>query len=68
MGQVCIAGAITGWGVTAVVVPVEQVKARLQVQYFLPPGQKHEYSGPIDCLKKLYKNNGIAGFYRGNFK
>ena len=23
------------------------------------------YKGPLDCAYKLYKNNGLAGFYKG---
>jgi solute carrier family 25 (mitochondrial carnitine/acylcarnitine transporter), member 20/29 len=42
--QTAIAGAITGPLVSIVVVPVEQVKARLQVQYALPKGFKNSFN------------------------
>lgn len=63
VSQTCVAGAITGALVTFVVVPVEQIKARLQVQYSSKETQI--YSGPIDCSRKLIKNNGILGLYKG---
>jgi len=60
-----IAGFISGVGVSFVVTPIEQIKARLQVQYSIP-GAIQTYSGPIDCCKKLIKNNGIIhGMYNG---
>lgn len=41
-----------------------QVKARLQVQYHDPASRR--YTGPIDCVRKLVKNNGIiGGLYQG---
>ena len=47
-------------------VPIEQIKARLQVQYELKKGVEPTYKGPIDCMIKLIKNNGIiGGLYKG---
>lgn len=58
----CIAGLGAGMTVSFVAAVVEQVKARLQVQY---DAKTKLYSGPIDCLVKVYKSNGIRGVYRG---
>ncbi|CAK9441005.1 uncharacterized protein LODBEIA_P48740 [Lodderomyces beijingensis] len=59
-----IAGFGSGMTVSFVAAPVEQIKARLQVQY----GAKTRlYTGPIDCLKKVYDSAGIRGIYRGLF-
>ncbi|KAJ2997935.1 hypothetical protein HDV02_005030 [Globomyces sp. JEL0801] len=41
---------------------IEVLKANLQIQY---GKDTTRYSGPIDCAKKLYKDQGIAGIYRG---
>lgn len=53
-----IAGIFAGWTVSFIAAPVENVKARLQVQYHdLRAGktakQAVKYAGPIDCVQKL---------------
>jgi len=40
---------------------------RLQVQYKLAAGEKPQFAGPIDCVKKLFKARGIRGLYVGWF-
>lgn len=60
----CIAGIMSGWTVSFVAAPFEQIKARLQVQYHRV-GEKPRYSGPIDCTTKLVRNHGIFGLYHG---
>ncbi|GMM38967.1 hypothetical protein DASC09_063060 [Saccharomycopsis crataegensis] len=60
----CLAGLGAGWTVSFVAAPVEQVKARLQIQY---DAKSKLYAGPIDCLFKVVKNSGITGLYRGLF-
>ncbi|CAO3642709.1 unnamed protein product [Cunninghamella blakesleeana] len=57
-----IAGLAGGLTVSFVATPVEQIKARLQVQY---DATTKVYSGPIDCIRKVVKNNGIQGLWRG---
>ena len=59
-----IAGIMAGSTVSFIAAPVEHIKARLQVQY---AAQKSErlYSGPIDCLTKIYKHHGVRGVYHG---
>ena len=63
--EIMAAGAVTGWIVSFVVCPVEQIKARLQVQYAQPKGVPQLYKGPIDCARQLIRNNGILGLYKG---
>lgn len=46
-----LAGLAGGLTVSFVATPVEQIKARLQVQY---DGIK-VYKGPIDCIRKVVK-------------
>lgn len=61
MGHV-IAGLGSGWTVSFVAAPIEQFKARLQVQY---DAKTKIYTGPIDVVKKLYGISGIRGIYSG---
>jgi len=58
-----LAGVVAGIASCVVVTPIEQVKARLQVQYSETSTKR--YTGPIDCVKQLIRNNGILGLYRG---
>ncbi|GAM18499.1 hypothetical protein SAMD00019534_016740 [Acytostelium subglobosum LB1] len=58
--EIMLSGAITGWVVSFVATPIETVKSKLQVQY---SGIKL-YNGPIDCIKKTLKSEGIVGLYR----
>ncbi|KAI8897695.1 mitochondrial carrier domain-containing protein [Globomyces pollinis-pini] len=60
--QHALAGLGTGIVVSFVATPIEVLKANLQIQY---GKDTTRYSGPIDCAKKLYKDQGIAGIYRG---
>mmetsp|Transcript_6857 Transcript_6857/g.6793 ORF Transcript_6857/g.6793 Transcript_6857/m.6793 type:complete len:307 (-) Transcript_6857:677-1597(-) len=57
-----IAGLGSGWTVSFVAAPIEQFKARLQVQY---DAKTKIYSGPLDVAKKLYQTTGIRGIYSG---
>ncbi|KAG1506498.1 hypothetical protein G6F53_009649 [Rhizopus delemar] len=57
-----LAGLAGGITVSFVATPVEQIKARLQVQY--DSGNK-VYKGPIDCVKQVVRNNGIFGLWQG---
>ncbi|KAF2126828.1 mitochondrial carnitine/acylcarnitine carrier protein [Dothidotthia symphoricarpi CBS 119687] len=58
------AGTMAGLTVSFVAAPVEHIKARLQVQYQADKS-KRLYSGPIDCLQKIYRGHGIPGVYHG---
>lgn len=57
-----IAGLGSGWTVSFVAAPIEQFKARLQVQY---DSKSRTYKGPIDVVKKLYNIGGIRTIYSG---
>ncbi|XP_030756717.1 mitochondrial folate transporter/carrier-like [Sitophilus oryzae] len=41
--------------------PIWVVKTRLCLQV----GENQKYNGTIDCLSKIYKSEGIVGYYRG---
>ncbi|KAF0444019.1 mitochondrial carrier [Gigaspora margarita] len=60
--QHTLAGAGAGITVSFVATPIEQIKARLQVQY---DSTTKLYNGPIDCARKLVRNNGIRGLWFG---
>ncbi|KAL7311081.1 hypothetical protein PS15m_008892 [Mucor circinelloides] len=57
-----LAGLAGGITVSFFATPVEQIKARLQVQY---DAKSKTYSGPIDCIRKVVRNNGIFGLWQG---
>uniref|UniRef100_A0A914LLD3 Mitochondrial carnitine/acylcarnitine carrier protein n=1 Tax=Meloidogyne incognita TaxID=6306 RepID=A0A914LLD3_MELIC len=57
------AGAIAGIFTTSVMVPGERIKCILQVQH--SGGAAQKYDGPVDVVKKLYKEGGIKSIYRG---
>lgn len=57
------AGALAGIFTTAVMVPGERIKCILQVQSMGHSTVK--YDGPLDVVKKLYKEGGIRSIYRG---
>ncbi|XP_065845992.1 mitochondrial carnitine/acylcarnitine carrier protein-like [Oscarella lobularis] len=57
------AGAISGVFTTSVMVPGERIKCILQIQ--TGAGGKPEYSGPVDVAKKVFKQSGIRGLYKG---
>lgn len=57
-----IAGLGSGMTVSFVAAPIEQFKARLQVQY---DAKTTLYKGPVDVARKLYGTSGIRGIYSG---
>ncbi|KAJ9106795.1 hypothetical protein QFC20_003979 [Naganishia adeliensis] len=60
--ELCAAGAFAGVANTIVSGPVEHIRIRLQTQPNVTPKL---YNGPLDCIKKLYAANGIAGVFKG---
>ncbi|XP_043801182.1 congested-like trachea protein isoform X1 [Apis laboriosa] len=59
--QLFYAGAFSGIFTTIIMAPGERIKCLLQTQQ----GIKSKYSGPIDCMKQLYKEGGIKSIYKG---
>lgn len=57
-----IAGLGSGFTVSFVAAPVEQIKARLQVQY---DAHTRLYTGPVDAAMKVFQKLGIRGIYLG---
>ncbi|KAM0285632.1 hypothetical protein ACHAQH_001338 [Verticillium albo-atrum] len=59
-----IAGIMAGATVSFIAAPVEHVKARLQIQYAADKAGRL-YSGPIDCVRKIWRFHGLRGIYHG---
>ncbi|KAI9302552.1 mitochondrial carrier domain-containing protein [Cunninghamella echinulata] len=65
-GQFYLAGAASGIANSIVSGPVEHIRTRLQVQTSSSAGSSGLYfKGPIDAIKKIYSNYGLAGIYKG---
>lgn len=58
-------GALAGVFTTIVMVPGERIKCLLQVQSGGNAPSGVYYKGPLDVVKKLYKQGGITSIYRG---
>lgn len=57
------AGAFSGIFTTVIMSPGERIKCLLQIQQ----GSANKvYDGPLDVVKKLYKEGGIKSVYRGS--
>ncbi|KAK9889496.1 hypothetical protein WA026_004774 [Henosepilachna vigintioctopunctata] len=63
-GQYFIAGAFSGIFTTLIMAPGERIKCLLQIQQ--GANAPKIYSGPVDVVKKLYKEGGIRSIYRGS--
>ncbi|XP_066601610.1 mitochondrial carnitine/acylcarnitine carrier protein [Prorops nasuta] len=62
--QLFYAGAFSGIFTTSVMAPGERIKCLLQIQH---ADIKPKYNGPVDCIKKLYKEGGLRSIYKGSF-
>ncbi|KAG0612914.1 hypothetical protein M758_6G062100 [Ceratodon purpureus] len=61
------AAGLAGAGVGFILCPTELVKCRLQVQAkdITHAAEQTLYAGPLDCVRKILKNEGINGLFRG---
>ncbi|KAJ2557845.1 mitochondrial aspartate-glutamate transporter agc1 [Coemansia sp. RSA 1933] len=59
-----VVGAIAGGIGAAVVYPIDLVKTRMQNQRVAVVGEMM-YKNSIDCFRKVIRNEGILGLYRG---
>jgi solute carrier family 25 carnitine/acylcarnitine transporter 20/29 len=62
LSQFYLAGAFAGITNTVLSTPIEHIRIRLQTQ---PHGAARLYSGPGDCIAKIYRSAGVPGIYRG---
>ncbi|KAK9720277.1 Mitochondrial carrier protein ymc2 [Basidiobolus ranarum] len=75
LSQLYVAGAASGVANSIVSGPVEHIRTRLQVQTSSAPAiasgagsqvpSKVFYTGPVDCIQKIYKSHGLRGIYKG---
>ncbi|KAG6877832.1 hypothetical protein C0993_003494 [Termitomyces sp. T159_Od127] len=57
-------GAIAGYALWAIIYPIDMIKSRMQTDGFSPStGQK--YSSTLDCVRKVWRADGIGAFTRG---
>lgn len=59
MGERFLAGSLAGITSQTIIYPMEVLKTRLTVR------KTGEYNGVMDCVRGLYKANGVRAFYRG---
>jgi len=57
-----LVGCITGGTVMVITSPLWVTKTRLCLQY---ENSVKQYDGMVDCLRKIYKLEGLRGLYRG---
>ncbi|XP_057411707.1 mitochondrial carnitine/acylcarnitine carrier protein isoform X1 [Balaenoptera acutorostrata] len=60
--QLFAAGMLSGVFTTGIMTPGERIKCLLQIQ---ASSGETKYTGALDCAKKLYKEAGIRGIYKG---
>ncbi|KAG1785371.1 mitochondrial carrier domain-containing protein [Suillus plorans] len=57
-------GAAAGYALWAVIYPIDMIKSRMQTDGFTPStGQK--YASAWDCVRKVWRSEGISAFTRG---
>ncbi|KAJ6590597.1 L-ornithine transporter [Mycena vulgaris] len=61
-----VIGSFAGIVSEVIEYPADLAKVRLQAQLLTPPtDESQRFKGPVDCLKKTWKNEGFRGLYRG---
>ena len=58
-----VSGAIAGIFSVSITYPTDLIRRRLQLQGF--DSSVPQYTGILDCCRKIFKTEGIVGFYRG---
>ncbi|SNX83708.1 related to calcium-binding mitochondrial carrier protein [Melanopsichium pennsylvanicum] len=58
-------GGIAGSVGATIVYPIDLVKTRMQNQRSSVVGEPLMYKNSIDCVKKVFRNEGLRGFYSG---
>ena len=58
-----MSGGICGCFAVTIMYPSDLIRRRLQIQTF--DKSVPQYSGIIDCIRKIVKSEGIPGLYRG---
>ncbi len=67
-----IAGGVAGFAQCIICSPMELAKTRMQIQgrgesrrAYHSRSHEADYKGPVNCLKRIYRYEGIRGVYRG---
>ena len=60
-----VAGGVAGCISKTIAAPIDRVKLLLQTQKVNPDVAK-QYNGAFDCLKRVYREQGLISFWRGN--
>ncbi|CAO1621451.1 unnamed protein product [Parajaminaea phylloscopi] len=58
-------GGIAGASGATLVYPIDLVKTRMQNQRSSVVGEPQLYKNSLDCVKKVFRNEGFKGFYSG---
>jgi solute carrier family 25 (adenine nucleotide translocator) protein 4/5/6/31 len=64
-----LAGGVAGAITTTITYPIQRVKQLLQTQDRIPAiasGEVPRYAGIADCFKRVYREEGLPAFWRGN--
>jgi solute carrier family 25 carnitine/acylcarnitine transporter 20/29 len=61
LAEIAMSGSAAGLAQAFVASPIEMIKVRLQIQN---SGAKL-YSGPFDCARKIVRESGVRGLFRG---
>lgn len=62
--EYAIAGGFSALPTTLIAAPMERIKVLLQVDG--QSANQQRYSGPIDCIRQVYKEGGIKSLFRGS--
>ncbi|KAI0088140.1 mitochondrial carrier [Irpex rosettiformis] len=63
-GYAILFGAAAGYALWAVIYPIDMIKSRMQTDGFTPStGQK--YTSTLDCVRTVWRTEGIGAFTRG---
>jgi len=60
-----LAGLTTGTIGISIASPTDLLKVRLQAEGRLPPNVPRRYKGTLDAFGKIYREEGITGFWKG---
>ncbi|CAH1431340.1 unnamed protein product [Lactuca virosa] len=63
-GKLAIASSMSKVLASLMTYPHEVIRSRLQEQGQVRNTENH-YAGVVDCVKKVFRKDGVAGFYRG---
>jgi len=58
-------GILAGWSLWLTAYPLDVIKSRMQTDAFPSQGNLRQYNSTFDCVKQLYRQQGVKGFFRG---